>query len=126
MKTKWILAFAFGLVVNGLTSGVTIAQTQHNNGLGQTFVDSASLGTPGNAATYTLALANAAAAAFPFQGTVRTSQCGTSTRSPMMVVKQTATSCATWGYTGMLAGYAKLNQANNNCYCPTTADPTWR
>jgi hypothetical protein len=31
MKTKWIVAFALALVVNGLTGGVTIAQTQHNN-----------------------------------------------------------------------------------------------
>ena len=49
MKTKWILRFALALVVNGLAGGVTSAQTQHINGLGQTFAQVAPLGVPGNA-----------------------------------------------------------------------------
>jgi hypothetical protein len=123
MKTKWILAFALALAANGLTGGA-IAQTQHPNGLGQNYVDAAPLGTPGNGATYTATMANEAAAAWQFPGTVSTAQCGST--GPQIVSKQTATSCAAWAYTKALAGHVKLNAANKNCYCPTSTDPVWQ
>jgi hypothetical protein len=126
MKTKWIVAFALALVVNGLTGGVTIAQTQHNNGLGQSYVDPAHpLGTPGQAATYTSTMANDAANAWPVSGTISTATCGSGPTASQNVMKQTATSCAVWAYTKSMAGHVHLNTANNNCSCPTTSDPAW-
>jgi hypothetical protein len=126
MKTKWILAFAFALVVNGITSGVTIAQTQHPNGLGQSYVDSAPLGVPGNPTTYTSSMANAAANSWPSSGTVGSGACGSGPNASQYVRKQTPTSCAVWAYTKSMAGYVHLNAANNTCYCPTASDPAWK
>jgi hypothetical protein len=120
---KWILAFALALAANWLAGGA-IAQTQHPNGLGQNYVDAAPLGMPGNAATYTATMANEAAAAWPFSGTVGTGQCGTT--GPQLVSKQTATSCAVWTYTKALAGHVKLNTMSKSCLCPTSADPVWQ
>jgi hypothetical protein len=128
MKTKWIVAFALALVVNGLTSGVTIAQTQHQNGLGQSYVDPADpLGTPGNAGTYNVNMATLAATAWQQPGPEKSSsgQCGRGGPTPSQAVtKQTATSCAVWAFTGALAGHVHLNQANT-CVCPSPSDPAW-
>jgi hypothetical protein len=125
MKTRWILAFSLVLVVIRLTGGVTIAQTQHSNGLGQSYVDAAPLGTPGNPATYASSMANAAANAWPTSGTIASGQCGSGVAASQHVRKQTQTSCAVWVYSKPLAGHVHLNTANNNCLCPTTSDPVW-
>lgn len=127
MKTKWMLALALALVVIGLTGGVTIAQVQHNNGLGQSYVNSSPVGQPGNVSTYNLNMANAAANAWPTSGTISPVQC----RGPLgrttypAVFKQGPTACAVWAYTGPMAGHVHANGADNNCYCPAATDPPW-
>ena len=125
MKMKWILAFALALAVNGFTGGATIAQTQHDNGLGQSYADSGPLGVPGNAATFTANMANSAAMAWPSIGTIISGQCA-GPGAAGMVAKQTPTSCAVWVYSSNRAGHVHLNTANNSCICPTTSDLVWK
>jgi hypothetical protein len=98
----------------------------HVNGIGQPFDDCSPLGVPGNASTYSLTLATEARAAWPFSGTDITGTCGAGGTAPRAVFRQTATSCAVWAYSGAPAGRVHLNSADKNCYCPTSADPTWK
>ena len=94
----------------------------HSNGLGQSFDDCAASGVPGNAATYSLALAVKARSVWPFIGTDNQASCGGPTSA---VFRQTATQCAVWVYTSTTAGRVRLNTASNSCFCPTTSDPAW-
>jgi hypothetical protein len=96
----------------------------HVNGLGQTFDDCAPLGVPGNAATYSLTLALKARAAWPVSGVDGSGVCNPGNMAA--VSRQTATSCAVWVYEKANAGYVRLNTASSQCFCPSTADPTWK
>jgi hypothetical protein len=125
MNTNRLLVLALALVMNGVTVGVSVAQTQHSNGLGQNYSSPSALGTPGNAGTYTQTMAQAAAAAWPSSGNVSSAKCGSIASAPLVVFKQAPTSCAAWAYTASVAGRVHLNMANNSCLCPSTTDPTW-
>lgn len=102
----------------------TSCSPQHHNGLGQTYQDCSPLGVPGNAATYTVTMANEARGVWPNTGTDGTGKC-TGPNGGNAVYRQTTTSCAVWGYTGGIAGYVMLNTANNNCTCPSPTGTTW-
>jgi hypothetical protein len=95
----------------------------HSNGLGQTYslVACVALGTPGDDATYTLAMAQAAAGAWAPSSSVAPSisTCGQSTVLYVFVDGVSAT----WAYTGPLAGH--VNSTPRNLVCPTLTDPTW-
>ena len=97
----------------------------HVNGLGQSFDDCAPSGVPGDPATYSLQLAQAARAAWPVAGSDSTGTCGVGGNAAAAVIRQTATSCAVWVYTKTTAGYVHLNNAGSACICPTISDPTW-
>jgi hypothetical protein len=125
MKTNRMHVLALALVMNGVAGGVSVAQTQHENGLGQSYSSPSPLGTPGNAGTYDQPMAQTAASAWPFSGNVSSGRCGPTGSGPLIVFKQTENSCAAWAYTGPIAGRVHLNAANNACTCPTTSDPTW-
>ncbi len=96
----------------------------HHNGLGQPFDSCDPLGVPGTASTYSLGLASAARAAWPFAGT--DGSCGCVPGNMACVFRQTATSCAVWIYEKSLAGSVHLNTANNTCLCPSASSPTWQ
>jgi len=98
----------------------------HVNGLGQVMNDCSPLGVPGNASTYTLTLATAARAAWPYAGTDSNGMMGTGPRAAYCVARQTATACAVWAYSGPVAGYVHLNTASSQCYAPTSTDPVWK
>jgi hypothetical protein len=92
------------------------------NGLGQSYYDCGTLGTPGQASTYNATMATEARAAWPFAGTDQPCQCGNGANAMLCVARTTANSCAVWVYTKALAGYVHLGAT---CACPSTADPTW-
>lgn len=95
----------------------------HVNGLGQSFDSCLPPGVPGSEATYSLSLATAARAAWPFVGTDSAAGCS---GGALAIFRQTATSCAVWVYSKTLAGRVRLNSANSSCFCPTLTDPTWQ
>jgi hypothetical protein len=73
---------------------------------------------PGRASTYSLGLAQeAAAAAAPGAKTV-TSSCP----GGEVVGVSTPTGYVYWGFSGSLAGYVHKDSAP---FCPRTTDPTW-
>lgn len=102
----------------------TACGPDHSNGLGQTFLDCTPAGTPGDASTYSLALAQEARAAWTVAGTdfAQANFCGIGENA---ILRQNSTQCATWVYAGSLAGYVRHNTVAGNCLCPTTASPTW-
>src|SRR5262249_47553078 len=80
-------------------------QPVHSNGLGQTYLlMCVALGTPGNAATYTVAMATAAQQAWP-AGTDSTKTCGNGSNAAACVTRTGASTCAVWCYTKVLAGH---------------------
>lgn len=91
----------------------------HSNGLGQLFYDSNPPGTPGTF-TYTLAMAQEAAAAWPLATTPTTGKCG----GWGAVYAPAASSCAVWVYEGPYAGRVRLN-SGTTCNCPINIDETW-
>ena len=109
-------------------------QPQHLNGLGQSYYDCSALGTPGNAGTYTMAMATEARAAWPFVGNANTLQCPLFGGRANCVSQQANTGCAVWCYTNDrntgLAGHVNLNTQTMfggvySCICPTVNSPTW-
>ena len=66
---------AVALVTSAVAGGVSIAQTQHQNGLGQTYSDAAPLGSPGNQSSYTQVMAQEAANSWPQTGTASSAVC---------------------------------------------------
>jgi hypothetical protein len=95
-------------------------QVTHQNGVGQSYYSCDPLGTPGNASTYSLAMAQGARAAW----TAGTDSSGTCPGSSNTVSRVTATQCAMWSYSGTLAGHVFVS-APNECFCPLATDPTW-
>lgn len=92
-------------------------QTVHDNGIGDNFYDCGSLGVPGNPATYSLALAQAAAAAHGPSASAHT--CGT---EKALISVDRAGNWVTWIYTGALAGRVHLDTSP---ICPNSSDPVW-
>ena len=90
---------------------------QHANGLGQSYYDCAPLGVPGDAGTYSGALATAARAAW-LPGIDSSGTCG----ATQVLSRIGAGVCAVWAYTTSLAGRVRLAAT---CDCPDAADPTW-
>jgi hypothetical protein len=91
-------------------------QTQHSNGLGQSYYDCNPLYSPGQT---TLAAATAAADAW---------NAGTSFANcdAYCLARQTNTQCAVWCYgISSFAGRVALNTTNNVCLCPSATSPTW-
>ena len=93
-------------------------QTVHANGVGQNYYDCGSLGVPGNAATYSLALSQEAANAFAPGATSHICS-----GEQALIVSNAGGAWATWVYTGSLAGRVKLNSGGP--LCPDSASPTW-
>jgi len=101
-------------VVGGCCSGK--CQTQHSDGVGQSFYDCNPLNT------FTAATALEACTAFTGDGT----KCSTMTCKPNggVICSQGAANCDCWMYQGTLVGRVDLN-ATTTCYCPITTDPSW-
>jgi len=94
-------------------------QTQHSNGLGQSYFDCNPLYSP---AQTTLAAATAAAKAWNDGPVTSSSTCG----DPYCVARQTSTQCAVWCYgISNFAGRVGLNTTNAICICPTGMSPNW-
>jgi hypothetical protein len=92
-------------------------QTQHSNGLGQSYYDCNPLYS---AAQTTSAAAKAAADAWN-AGTDIPGIC-----DAYCLSRQTASQCATWCYgISNFAGRVALNTTNNVCICPVAGSPTW-
>jgi hypothetical protein len=86
------------------------------------------VGTPGNPATYTLEMANAARAAWPQTGTDSAGQCGASMANA--VSRSNATACVVWIYESTLAGAVFVNTTPGDgglpdCLCPGSLSRTW-
>ncbi len=100
--------------VGGCCSGK--CQTQHSDGLGQSFYDC----NPPN--TFTVTTALEACTAFTGDST----KCSTMTCNPKgaVVCSAGAGNCDCWMYQGNLVGYVDVN-ATTTCYCPISTDPKW-
>jgi Cys-rich repeat protein len=97
----------------------TVANPPHMNGLGQMYdLPCAPLGTPGDGSTYSLAMAQAASAAWASDGTVGTRNC----TSAQCLTNTNGGMCATWCYTKSLAGRVR---ATATCDCPDRNDASW-
>jgi hypothetical protein len=98
----------------------------HMNGIpGETYVLSCTkLGTPGNAGTYTLAMANAAAKAWTQATDAGPTALMGCPANPGCVQRTSATQCTAWCYSKSVAGYM-LQTAGTTCSCPTTGSSTW-
>ncbi len=98
-------------------------QTQHTNGVGNTFFDCVALGT------HNLAQATAAGDRWPVTLAVPAFNSTACANAAPMRCYQTATSCACWGYsTGAVNagdGRVRLNTVSNGCMCPTVGDAAW-
>jgi hypothetical protein len=93
-------------------------QTQHSNGLGQSYFDCNPIYTPAQTTqTAAMAAADAWSAGTTIVGTI----C-----DPYCLSRQTGSQCATWCYGGSnFAGLVRLNTANNACLCPTVQSRPW-
>ena len=97
----------------------------HTDGLSGNYTDCTDpLGTPGTASTYNAAMANDAAKAWASGGTIATTSalCSGST----CVTNVNGGECATWCYTGTLAGYVVLHTTSTTCKCPTVGPTSWK
>jgi hypothetical protein len=97
----------------------------HSNGLGGTYTDGCvPPGTPGNASTYVASMANSARASWTASFFYDTNNpCG-----PGLAAQRQADAynCATWVYSGPLAGHVLLvSGVQFTCTCPSASDPTW-
>ena len=99
----------------------------HSNGVGQTYTDcSAALGVPGDAATYSLIMAEDAAAAYIAAngGTAGMVDCGSGSGSSAVQVIVNSTSVI-WETAGQNAGYVAVSTSTQQT-CPTPgSDPGW-
>jgi hypothetical protein len=107
-----------GACCHGVACCGSRCQTVHDNGVGQSYFDCRGRGTPGNAATYSLALATEAANAFSPGGSTPT-QCPGGAE---VLVRQSGSQWVTWAYTGTLAGRVNNSSAPT---CPDLTSPTW-
>lgn len=101
----------------------TACQPVHMVGIDQkTYVhDCDPLGTPGDPSTYTLAMAQAAAAAW-MPATDQMVTCGSGQNMQMCLRRDTGSTCATWCFAkGIVAGWVR---EASTCTCPTNATPS--
>jgi Cys-rich repeat protein len=97
----------------------TLANPPHMNGLGQMYdLPCAALGMPGNDSSYSLAMAQAASAAWASDGMTGTLKC----TSSQCVTNTNGGMCAVWCYTKKAAGNV---QAGATCQCPGGNDASW-
>jgi hypothetical protein len=85
------------------------------------------MGTPGNAATYTVEMARAARAAWPQAGTDGEGTCGGGANA---VSRANSAGCAVWLYDTVLAGAIFVNTTPSDggppaCLCPGSLTSTW-
>jgi hypothetical protein len=101
----------------------TSCQTSHMNGLGQTFLDCAASNTHNDTQAQAARTAWGMVSTSDFNDT---SSCADGTP---MECRQTAGSCACWGYSAGTTkpgtGHVHLNSTTNGCMCPTAGDATW-
>jgi len=97
----------------------TACQTNHSNGLGQTFADCAALNT------FNKAQAQEAATAWAATATpLDLATCPGTNSTTSAWCWQTATKCACWGYAGLGKGKVFQN-TTNGCICPTDVNTPW-
>lgn len=92
----------------------------HSDGLGQTYLDCASLGQPGNASTYSMTMAQEAATAWGADVT-GLYQC-VGLPNTCLGGESDAGDQRLWCFTGPLVGHVNLTRAEG---CPTVSSPTW-
>ncbi len=108
----------------------------HQNGLGQTYIDCAALGSPGFGGTYNLTMAVEAASSYPITagtitgGTVATAIfCPGALGASAVVIASGPSDAAAWAWFGPLAGHVSHNFAIVGGLaqptCPLLTDPTW-
>ena len=114
---------ALGTVLG--SAPLTVNCLYHSNGLGQFFDDCSPRGTPGDASTYSLNMANEAALAWGMGPVTGTGQCHNAGPVTVVYVQTTANTAAAWAYTGSLAGHVSVNLQSNTPLCPLSTDPTW-
>lgn len=123
--------YSAGLSVTGNPGGTATATLTgvgipgwltHFNGLGGTYLHANALGVPGDAATYNLSMATAAAASVS-TNLVELASCGTSQvlRLPIGILGESYT----WAYSGPLAGHMTAVSLFGISQCPLLSDPTW-
>jgi hypothetical protein len=98
---------------------------KHDDGIGSTYVDCADpLGTPGNAATYNLNMANLVVKTFAGGNKTILGNCFN--QYSCAAEENTATGeCYVWCYTGQAAGYL-AHSTDGSCACPAdTTYPKW-
>jgi len=107
-----------GFCVNGTCSS---CNSVHSNGAGQSYADCANpLGTPGNAATYNLTMAQEAARAFSPNGTPASVSCNGA--AAISVAGNGLATLGVWVYQGPLAGAMVISPL---AVCPTQLSTTW-
>jgi len=107
-----------GFCTNGVCSNCSFV---HSNGAGQSYTDCANpLGTPGNAATYNLTMAQEAARAFSPNGTPTSLSCNGA--AAISVVGNGLITVGVWVYEGPLAGSMGISPL---VACPTQLSSTW-
>jgi hypothetical protein len=97
-----------------------VCQPAHPNGLGQSYYDCNPLGTPGTPSTYTLQMAQEAAAAWSASGTASPVFCAGETCFGW-TKPGTSADCAVWCYQGPLAGgvgHSGVPTGNCTAVCP--------
>jgi hypothetical protein len=114
--------------VGGSGGGGECTPVVHSNGLGQTYSlpCPSALGVPGNAATYTLAMAIAAAngwAPSAPNGPIQSSCGNPSGASNVVVITNAQNVSSVWAYSGPLAGHVVTSPGE--ALCPLLSDPTW-
>ena len=115
--------------VSGSTS-LTVLCPVHSNGLGGTYIYCVPLGVPGNAATYSQAMATAAALSWGHGSVPQMFACGSfAPFQDVISIDNTNGPSANWSYTNgsgtSLAGYVNTNPTGIADLCPIVGDATW-
>lgn len=104
------------------SNGTCSCTLLHSNGAGQSYNDcSDPLGTPGNASTYNLKMAQEAAAAYSSAAPTSVSCNGAGA-----IVASSSSGFSVWVYQGSLAGYVFVSLDPLGAFaCPSQSSPTW-
>ncbi len=108
-----------------------VCQPAHPNGLGQSYYDCNPLGTPRNASTYNLQMAQEAAAAWSASGTASSVFCNQPDPCFGWTKPGSPADCAVWCYAGALAGTVGHSGVPTACatVCPVVGgggNATWQ
>jgi hypothetical protein len=94
----------------------------HSNGLGQVYDDCAhGLGVPGDGSSYRESMANEAASVWPGAGQPALVMCG----GEFCMQAAVGTQCASWCFSGTVAGYVATGPCLPTPPCPNAANTTW-